>query len=160
MVKKIITTMLCPKLEYAAVVWSPHMKKDIMKLERIQRAATKMVPELKDLTYEGRLKEMELPTLQVRRERGDLITMYKIVNQIEKIDKQDLVLLKEVDNRRTRGHSKRIRKSQCLRDIKKYSFPHRTVDIWNGLKEEIVTAANVHKFKEMLDKYRYGDRTI
>ena len=39
-----------------------------------------------------------------------------------------------------RGHSK-IRKRQCLRAIKKYSFPHRTVDVWNGLSEEIVTAA-------------------
>ena len=32
-----------------------------------------MVPELKELTYEDRLKEMGLPTLQDRRERGDLI---------------------------------------------------------------------------------------
>ena len=50
-------------------------------------------------------------------------------------------------------HSKRIRKRQCLRDIKKYSFLHRTVDVWNGLSEEIVTAASVQTFKEMLDIY-------
>ena len=85
--------------------------------------------------------------------------MYKIVNHIDKIDKQDLVVLKK-DDGRMRGHSKRIRKRQCLRDTKKYSFPHRTVDVWNGLNEEIVTAASVQKFKEMLDIYRYGDRTI
>ena len=103
---------------------------------------------------------MELPTLQARRERGDLITMYKIVNRIDKIDKRDLVVLKEDDGGRMRGHSKKIRKRQCLRDIKKYSFPHRTVDVWNEFSEEIVTAASVQKFKEMLDIYRYGDRTI
>ena len=97
---------------------------------------------------------MELPTLQARRERGDLITMYKIVNRIDKIDKQDLVVLKEDDGGSMGWHSKRIRKRQCLRDIKSYSFLHRTVDVWNGLSEEIVTAANVQKFKEMLDKYR------
>ena len=57
--------MICPRLEYAAVVWSPH-KKYVTKLERIQSAATKMVPELKDLTYEERLKEVELLTLQDR----------------------------------------------------------------------------------------------
>ena len=84
MMKKIIATMILPRLEYAAVVWSPHKKKDVTKIERIQRAATKMVPELKDLTYEERLKEMELPTLQARRERGDLITMYKIGEVIMK----------------------------------------------------------------------------
>ncbi|MPC98771.1 hypothetical protein E2C01_094152 [Portunus trituberculatus] len=107
--------MIRPKLEYAAVVWLLSLKKDIKRLEWIQRTATKMVPELKDLTYEERLKEMGLPTLQDRRERGDLITLNKIVNGIEKIDKQDLVLVTEAE--RTRGHAKKIRKKQCLQDI-------------------------------------------
>ena len=87
MMKKIISTMIRPRLEYAAVVWSPHKKKDVTKIKRIKLAASKMVLELKDLTYEERLKEMELPILQARRERGDLIMMYKIVNRIDKIDK-------------------------------------------------------------------------
>ncbi|MPC50748.1 hypothetical protein E2C01_044578 [Portunus trituberculatus] len=39
-------------------------------------------------------------------------------------------------------------KSQSLRNIKKFSFPHRMVDIWNGSSGEIVTAESVHKFKE------------
>lgn len=72
MLKKIISTMLHPKLEYAAMVWSPHMKKDWRKLERIQRTATKMASALKDLPYEKRLKETRLPTLQARREREEI----------------------------------------------------------------------------------------
>ena len=48
--------MIRPKPEYAEVIWSPHKKKHVSKLERIQRIATKMVPELEDLTYEERLK--------------------------------------------------------------------------------------------------------
>ena len=67
--------MVHSKLEYAAVVWSPNAKKDKRKLERIQRVATKMVLELRELTYEDRLKEMGLPSLQDKRERGDLITI-------------------------------------------------------------------------------------
>ncbi|MPC60317.1 hypothetical protein E2C01_054357 [Portunus trituberculatus] len=51
-------------------------------------------------------------------------------------------------------------KSQCLRNIKKFSFPHWTVDIWNGLSDEIVTAESVHKFREKLDKCRYGYRSL
>ena len=62
------------------------------------------------------------------------------MNRIDKIDEQDLVVLKEDDGGRMRGHSKSIRKRQCLRDIKKYSSPHRMMDVWNGLSEEIVTA--------------------
>ena len=159
MMRKILTTVVRPRLEYAAVVWSPHMKKDVKKLEKIQRTATRMVPELKDLEYEDRLKERRLLTLQDRRERGDLITMYKIISGKEKIDRQDLMILTEDASRRTRGHSKKVGKSPCSRDVKKYRFPHRTVDVWNGLREEIVEAASIHDFKKKLDKYRYGDRT-
>ncbi len=46
MMRKIILTMIRPKLEYASVVWSPHKKKEIRKLERIQKIATKFVPEI------------------------------------------------------------------------------------------------------------------
>ena len=102
MMKKIITTMVRPKLEYAAVVWSPHHKKDIRKLERIQRIATKMVPDLRDLTYEDRLMEIELPTLQSRRERGDLVMMYKIISEKEKIDIENMVVLTEDRDRNRR----------------------------------------------------------
>ena len=158
MMKRILTSMIRPRLEYAAVVWSPHAKKDITKLERIQRVATKMVPELSELTYEDRLREMGLPTLQDRRERGDLITLYKILNGIEKLDEQNMEM--EEKTRQMRGHSRKIRKSRCLKDTKKYSFSHRIVDTWNGLKEEVVTSTNIHKFKEMLDIWRYGDRTL
>ena len=57
MMRKIITTMIRQKLEYAEVIWLPHKKKHVLKLERIQRIATKMVTEFEDLTYEERLKE-------------------------------------------------------------------------------------------------------
>ena len=76
--------MIKPKLEYAEIIWFSHKKKHVLKFERIQRIATKMVPELEDLTYEERLKEMHLTTLKERRrERGDLITIYKLMNNLE-----------------------------------------------------------------------------
>ena len=65
----------------------------------------------------------------------------------------------EEQERHTRGHMKKLKKSQCLGDIKKYSFPHQTLQIWNNLKEEVVAAKSVHKFKEKLDKFGHGDRT-
>ena len=62
----------------------------MLKLERIQRIAIKMVPELEDLTYEERLKEMQRNTLEERTERGDLITIYKLINNLEETDKKTL----------------------------------------------------------------------
>ena len=41
-----------PHLEYCIQAWRPYRKKDIDTLERIQRRATKMIPELRDLSYE------------------------------------------------------------------------------------------------------------
>ena len=61
---KITPTTIRPRLEYAAVVWSPNMKKDIKKLERIQRAATMTVPSLRDLPYEERLLRLDLISLE------------------------------------------------------------------------------------------------
>ena len=125
-----------------------NMKKNIRKLERVQRAATKMVPELRDLTYEERLKIMELPTLESRRERGDLISVYKMVNGLD--DGVDGEIL-HLETRSTRGHQKKIKKEQCTRDIKKFSFPHRIVDVWNGLDRDVVNAGgSVHSFKAKL----------
>ena len=155
MMRKFIVSLVRPRLEYAATVWSPHLKKDIMKLERVQRAATKMVPELRDLPYEDRLRIMNLPSLEDRRERGDLISVYKMMNGLDRVGEE----LLRMDDRNTRGHGKKLKKDSCVRDIKKYSFPHRVVNVWNGLPENIVNAKTIHKFKAELDTTRYRDRT-
>ena len=64
-----------PHLEYCIQAWRPY-RKDIDTLERIQRRATKMIPELRDLSYEERLKECRLTTLETRRLRGDQIEVF------------------------------------------------------------------------------------
>ena len=157
MMKKLIVSMIRPKLEYAAVVWSPHKKKDIRKIERIQRAATKMVPTLRDLPYEERLERLNLQTLEKRRERGDLIAIYRASKELEKVDRSDLFLW---DVRNTRGHGKKLKMDGCRRDIKKFSFPQRSIEVWNKLDTEIVQAKSISEFKAKLDKSRYGDGTV
>ncbi len=47
------------------------------------------------MSCEDRLKEMQLTTLQERRERGDLFTVYKLINYLEKVDREDLLLRTE-----------------------------------------------------------------
>ena len=73
-------SLIRPHLEYMNQIWSPHKKKDIQAIESVQRRATKLVPELKNKTYQERLKILELPTLVYRRLRGDMIETYKIIN--------------------------------------------------------------------------------
>ena len=125
-------------------------------MERIQRVASKIPHSLENNSYEERLERLGLTTLERRRERGDLIALYRIMEGLEKMDRDDLVVQ---DESNTRGHGRKIRVSACRRDIKKYSFPHRCVPTWNGLNHETVCAKNIQSFKTSLDKSRYGDGT-
>ena len=62
MMRNIKTILIRPKLEYGEVIWSLDKKKHVLKLDRIQIIASKMLPYLEHLTYEKRLKEIQLTT--------------------------------------------------------------------------------------------------
>ena len=140
-----------PHLEYCIQAWRPYRKKDIDTLERIQRRATKMIPELRDLSYEERLKECGLTTLETRRLRGDQIEVFKILNGYENIDRNMFFSLKK--DSRTRGHEVKLVKDQCRLDIRKHSFSQRTINEWNKLSTDCVTASSVNMFKNNVDTY-------
>ena len=61
--------MVRSHLGSAVCVWHPYKIKDITQIEIVQRRATKMIPEMKNMTYEERLKKLNLPTLEYRRQR-------------------------------------------------------------------------------------------
>ncbi len=56
-----------PTLEYIIFIWSPYLKKDQDIVSAVQYPATKMVPGVQDLPYEGRLQPLQLPSLTYRR---------------------------------------------------------------------------------------------
>ena len=111
-------TIVRPHLEYCIQAWRPYRKKDIDMLERVQRRATKMIPKLRNISYEMRLKECGLTTLETRRLRGDQIEVFKILNGYENIDRNIFFTVKE--ERRTRGHGVTLAKKQCRLDIRKF----------------------------------------
>ena len=65
-------------------------KKDRIAIENVQRRATKLVKSCKDLSYPERLKKLGLPSLEYRRDRLDLVQVYKILNDIDKVYKDKL----------------------------------------------------------------------
>ena len=150
-VRSLYTALVRPHLEFAVQFWSPHYKKDIAKIEGVQRRATKMVPYLRALSYEERLKKMNLFTMEKRRSRGDLIELFKILKGFDKIRVKDLF---EFDTSNiTRGHNFKLKKKRFYTDVAKFNFVNRVIDAWNSLPAVVVNSLTIDTFKKKLDHH-------
>jgi hypothetical protein len=134
---------------YATCVWSPSLKKDIQKLEAVQRRATKLVKDISHLNYVDRLRQLGLPTLKYRRDINDMIQVYKAIHGIDDINWMSLFML--VPSTTTRGHSLKIFKKQCRTTQRLHIFSMRIIDQWNGLSNSTVTSKSVNAFKSALN---------
>jgi ribonucleases P/MRP protein subunit RPP40 len=82
---RLYKTLVRPHLEFCTPAWSVHYKKDAQLLERVQHRFTKMIPELARLPYNERLNRLGITTLEERRNRADLIEMYKMYRGLSAI---------------------------------------------------------------------------
>ena len=71
---KLFKGMVQPHLEYGNIVWGPHFKLNQQAIERVQKRATKLIHNIKDLPYSERLDHLKKsPSLSYRRRRGDML---------------------------------------------------------------------------------------
>ena len=143
-------SLVRPHLEYCNAITFPQLVKQVKLLEGVQRRATKLVQEVKELGYTDRMKHLRLPSLHYRRTRGDMIETYKYIHKIYKVEPCPFTI---DTNRRTRGHSLKIEKRQCNKNIKQKFFTSRAVNHWNGLPETVVQAPTTDSFKNRLDSH-------
>ena len=101
------------------------------------------------MSYEQRLKKLDLPTLRFRRLRGDMIEVYKLTHGIYNAG----INLKYAPKSITRGNSLRLETQHVRYDLRKYNFGIRITGVWNSLPEDVVTAPTVNSFKGRLDRH-------
>ncbi len=150
-----------PMLEYCCPVWSPclHHRSSLScltsidKLESVQRAFTRKLfkrCKLAETTYVNRLAFLKIDSLELRRLKASLCTVYKIVNSLVDVDCSDFF---RFSARSGRGHHVKLELPRFAKDARENCFTVAIVAVWNRLPEDIVASHTLPCFKRRLSNY-------
>ena len=149
-------TYVRPHLEFAVQAWSPWTAADKDVLEKVQKRAVRMVSGLRADTYEDRLKELGLLSLEERRHQADMVLVYKILHGKEDIEAADMFSMaaEAVRVTRTAADPLNVRVRHGRLDCRKFSFSVRVTELWNNIPADIKNSRSVTSFKAAYNKYR------
>jgi hypothetical protein len=136
-----------PHVEFATPAWSPWLISDIQTVEKVQEKAVGMISGLKGRNYEEKCKELEIETLQERREINDMAQVFKLISGKDKISR--VTLFNHVPPGRTRmaADPLNVRPEIAKTEIRKNFFSQRIAAKWNKIPSTIKNSRNVHQFK-------------
>ena len=151
MFRNLYLVMIRPILEYCVQVWCPYKQKDIDLIEQVQERATRMVPGLKGMTYDERLKKLGIIRLVERRFRGDMIETHKIMSGREGVKREDFFQAAEERGDPSLARGKKIFKKRSNGLIRQNTFSQRVVNPWNKLSKGEVITETTSGFKSKFD---------
>ena len=122
---------------------------EVKVLESVQRLGSRMIPDLRGMSYEARCASLSLFTMGQRRLRVDLMMIYRTV--VCKDFPDLLPSFPLADYSSTRGHPFKlaVRRTDRLPHVYRLSF--RAVSAWNNLPSTIVQSSSLVEFKRQLD---------
>ena len=152
-------THVRPVLEYAVTVWSPYLAQDKEVLEKVQRRMVNMIPGLRG-SYEEKLRELGMTTLQKRRERGDMIQTWRILTGKDRVDpaiwfrlQEDQVREGATSTRRHQGYQALLPRTPARLEMRRNFFSNRVVEPYNSLPDSVKMAISMNSFKARLDEH-------
>ena len=144
-------SLVHPHLEHAVQFRSPHLRRDIDKMEKIQRRATKMIPEIRSHSYHQRIHGLDLISLVQRRLRGQLIEVFKYLNRFTTASARRLF---DYDpNARTRNNGAKLILKHFNTSVAQHFSPIKITTTSNALPNDVVSSRTVNSFKNSLDKH-------
>ncbi len=138
-------------LQYAMEANAPTLRADINQLERVQRLATRLVRGLRHVPYDGRLRQLNLFSLESRRLRADLILAFNIFKGEVHLNPSEFFL--RPPRAGLRGHTYRLLQAPSRLRRRSGAFSVRLVKYWNRLPAHLVLAPFISIFKKQLDRH-------
>lgn len=147
---RLYTTYVRPHLEFATPAWAPWQAADIEVLERVQKQAVKMVSGLRPGTYEEKLHELGLCTLEERRHQQDMVQVYKILNERDGLRRDTWFTLAADGARATRAAEGplNIRPTRSRLEVRRNFFSQRVPEAWNAIPPDLKQAKTATAFRK------------
>lgn len=149
MIIPLYLALVRPHLDSCAQLWFPQSKRDMDKVHRVQRRAVKLDNMLENTSCEERLKELGIFSLENRKLRGYLITVFQYLKSGYKEDGGCLFIRSHVE--KTRGNRYKLQRHKFHLNIRKKYFTVRTADHRNNIPRDVV-----EDFKMHLDRLLYN----
>ena len=148
-------SLVRPILEYASPVWDPYTKRNIDKIEMIQRRAARYVSNRFHNTSSvtNMLSTLGWRSLEWRRVDARLCLLYKIVNGLVAIPCQEHLIPFTRSSRLHHNQAFQIPHSKA--DYHLYSFFPRTIRVWNTLPLPLVSSPSIDTFKQGIQTLSY-----
>ena len=122
-------------------------------LEAVQKRMVKEVTGLQSRSYEERLVELGMETLEKRRLDQDLVQAYKILKEVDNVDKSTWFQQVPADRiqhtRATEGGHNIVRTNSRL-ELRRNFFSQRVAERWNALPQKAKEARTVVEFKNLM----------